>query len=300
MPKISACVWLNDVAEEAAVFYTSIFPNSRIVTTTRYSEVGREFHGHEPGSVMTVVFEVDGFRFTALNGGAAFPLNPSISFFVHCESVDMVNRLWGELSRDGTALMPLDTYPFSERYGWIQDRFGVSWQLILSPTSDGTPNERIVPSFLFVGDLCGKAEEAMHHYTSVFPGSGVGDITRYGTGYASENPDSVMYGEFFLSGRKFTAMDSGDDHNFSFNEAVSLVVDAATQDEIDSYWDALSAVPAAEQCGWLKDRYGVSWQIFPETEMERILSDADGARRDRVMAAMFQMKKIDIEALRRG
>ncbi len=300
MGKISACIWLNDVAEEAAAFYTTIFPNSRITATTHYSEVGREFHGHSPGSVMSVVFEVDGFRFTALNGGAVFAPNPSISFFVHCETVEMVHQLWESLSRDGSALMPLDSYPFSERYGWVQDRFGVSWQLILASTPEEARKARIVPSFLFVGDICGKAEEAMNYYASVFPGSRVGDIARYGDGFGVEQADSVMYGEFFLSGQKLTAMDSADDHAFSFTEGVSLIVDATTQEEIDSYWNALSAVPDAEQCGWLKDRYGVSWQIFPETEMERIMNDADAARRDRVLEAMFRMKKIDLDALRRG
>ncbi|MFA7567194.1 MAG: VOC family protein, partial [Alkalispirochaeta sp.] len=295
--KISACLWFNDQAEEAAAFYTSIFPNSRITGTTTYTEVGQDQHGRQPGSVMTVTFEIDGFGFTALNGGPHFTLNPSISFFVHCETIEETDRLWQELSRDGAVLMPLDAYPFSERYGWVQDRFGVSWQVIVSPAA---ATHRIVPSFLFVGDVCGKAEEAMRYYASVFSNASVGDIARYGAEHAPNREGTVMYGEFQMEGQPFVAMDSADEHAFSFNEAISLIVDATSQEEIDSYWRALSAVPDAEQCGWLKDRYGVSWQIFPETEMNRILQSADDAQKNRTLEAMFQMKKIDLAALRRG
>lgn len=297
MSKISACLWLDKQAEEAAAFYTRIFPNSRITGTTRYTEAGRELHGQEPGSTMTVMFEVDGFSFTALNGGPNFTINPSISFFVRCENAAEVERLWQELSREGKVLMPLDSYFFSERYGWIQDRFGVSWQLILAPESLAP---RIVPSLLFVGEVCGKAEEAMNYYASVFADSSVGEIARYGTGQEPDTEGTVMYGEFRLEGQTFAAMDSAHEHKFGFNEGVSLLVDVQSQEEIDRYWTALSAVPEAEQCGWLKDRYGVSWQIFPDTEMNKLLQDGDEAKAKRSLEAMFTMKKIDLEGLRRA
>ncbi|WP_321992439.1 VOC family protein [Marispirochaeta aestuarii] len=297
MSKISACIWLDTQAEEAAAFYTSIFPNSRITGTTHYTEAGKELHGKEPGSVMTVLFEAGGFSFTALNGGPYFALNPSISFFVRCENAAEVDRLWKELSTGGTVLMALDSYFFSERYGWIQDRFGVSWQLILAPES---LEPRIVPSLLFVRDVCGKAEEAMNFYTSVFRRASMGEIARYGTGQEPDAADSVMYGEFSLEGRKFAAMDSAQEHTFGFNEGVSLLVDAQSQEEIDHYWKALSAVPESEQCGWLKDRYGISWQIFPDTEMNRLLQDGDEVKSTRTLEAMFTMKKIDLEGLRRA
>ncbi|MFW5696047.1 MAG: VOC family protein, partial [Alkalispirochaeta sp.] len=230
-------------------------------------------------------------------GGPHFTLNPAISFFVHCGTAEEVNQLWRELSHDGTVLMPLDTYPFSEHYGWLQDRFGVSWQLIVSPAASGS---RIVPSFLFVGDECGNAETAMRFYASVFPEGTVGDIARYGPGYAPNPEDSVMYGEFRLLGRPFVAMDSAEDHEFSFNEGISLVVDTSTQQEIDRYWSGLSADPDAEQCGWLKDRFGVSWQIIPETEITHLLAHTDEATKKRTLEAMFRMKKIDLNELRGG
>lgn len=294
MSKIGACLWLDTQAVEAAEFYTTLFPNSRITGTTHYTEAGQEFHGHEPGAVMTVEYEIDGFAFSALNGGPYFSLNPSISFFVRCESADEVNRLWNELAVDGTVHMPLDTYPFSERYGWIQDRFGVSYQLVVS---SAPVTQRIVPSLLFVGAVCGKAEEAMLYYVSSFKNASLGELARYGAGQEPEIAGSVMYGEFQLEGQSFVAMDSAQDHHFNFSEAVSLIIDATNQDEIDTYWNALSAVPEAEQCGWLKDRYGVSWQVFPNAEMNRVLTGDDELRKRRALEALFQMKKIDLAAL---
>ena len=295
MATIGACLWFDRQAEEAVAFYTAVFPRSRVVGTVRYPDAGQEIHGGAAGSVLTIDFEIDGFLFTALNGGPHFRMNPSISYFVHCDTVEDVDRLWANLIEGGTALMPLDTYPFSPRYGWLQDRFGVSWQLILA---EGEVRQRVVPSLLFVGAVCGKAEEAMHYYAGIFRNAAVGDIARYEADAQFDTPGTVMYGEFQLEGGLFTAMDSGMDHQFGFNEGVSLVVDARDQAEIDYYWDKLSADPAAEQCGWLKDRYGVSWQVASNAEINRLMSDT--SRANRVMVAMLEMKKIDMESLRRA
>ncbi len=296
MARISANLWLDDKADEAASFYTSLLPDSAIRDRTLYAEAGKEIHGQEPGSVMTVDFELAGFRFTALNGGPHFTPNPSVSFFIRCETPDEVERLWNTLSVGGTPLMPLDQYPFSERYGWIQDRFGFSWQLGIYP--DGVGTQRIVPSMLFVRDVCGKAEEAIRFYTSVFHNSRAGEIARYGPDQAPDREGTIMYAELELEGQSFVVMDSAQDHQFSFNEAISFVVEASTQEEIDYYWNRLSADPEAEQCGWLKDKFGVSWQVFPVSEMTRMLNDGQPDRVNDVMNAMLSMKKIDLAGLR--
>ena len=295
MSRIGACLWFKDSAEEAAAFHTSLFSHSRITAVTRYTTAGQEFHGRPPGSVMTVAYEIDGFSFTALNGGPHFAPSPSVSFFVRCEREEQVDRLWELLSPDGSVLMPLGAYPFNQRYGWIEDRFGVSWQLIVAP-----PAPRIVPCLLFVGDVCGKAEEAMKFYASVFDNSTVGDIARYGADQPPDREGTVMYGECRLAGQTVIAMDSAQDHAFTFTEGVSLIVDATSQAEIDTVWNALSAVPEAEQCGWLKDRYGLSWQVVPEAELNQMLQDPDEERVIRVLNAMFPMKKIDLAELRRA
>ena len=191
--------------------------------------------------------------------------------------------------------MPLGEYPFSKRYGWVQDRYGVSWQLILSEPS-GAPRPAIVPALTFVGDVSGKAEEAGDFYLSVFGDGERGQLVRYPDGMAPEKPGTVMFSDFRLADTWFAAMDSARDHDFGFNEAVSLMINCADQAEIDRYWQLLSAVPEAEQCGWLKDRFGVSWQVVP-ADMREMMSGSQ-EQIDRVTQAFLPMKKLDLAQLR--
>ena len=190
--------------------------------------------------------------------------------------------------------MPLDAYPFSQRYGWLQDRYGLSWQVMHAGGRKIT--QRIVPTLMFVGPVCGRAEEAISHYTSVFDGAVVGDPMRYGGGDEPDAEGSVRYAAFTLNGMHFAAMDSARAHDFTFNEAISLLVPCDTQEQIDRYWETLSAVPEAEQCGWLKDRFGLSWQIAP-TAMQRMLQDADDQQMARVTKAFLGMGKFDLATL---
>lgn len=296
MQKIIPHLWFDKDAEEAAKFYTSIFQDGKIGSITRYTEAGHEIHGMEAGSVMTVNFEIDGYNFIGLNGGPHFKFTPAISFMVNLPTKREVDELWEKLSDGGIALMPLDSYPFSERYGWIQDKYGVSWQLFFS---DQLPQRKIIPSLLFVGAKAGKAEEAMNFYTAVFENSEIGMIARYGADQKPDKEGSVAYADFTIAGQKFAIMDSAHAHNFSFNEAISLMVICKDQKEIDHLWEKLSAVPAAEQCGWVKDIYGVSWQIVP-SGMSEMLNDPDKEKVNRAMEAVLHMKKLDIEKIRQA
>ena len=293
--KIAPCLWFDGQAEEAVKFYTSLFENSAIGQISRYGEEGKEIHGKEPGSVLTVDFQLEGYQFTALNGGPYFRFTPAISFFINCETAEEIDRLWGKLSDGGMALMELDKYPFSEKYGWIQDKYGLSWQLNLA-----SGVSRIVPSLLFVGEQNGKAEEAIHFYASLFRDSGVGFISRYGTNEGG-TAGTINYASFRLNGQEFAAMDSSLDHRFNFTEAVSLMVFCNTQEETDYFWETLSegGDPNAQQCGWLKDKYGVSWQVVPVKLIE-LMTDPDYEKSQRVMKAMMQMKKIDIAGLEKA
>ncbi|MEX1112431.1 MAG: VOC family protein [Candidatus Andersenbacteria bacterium] len=293
MQKITPHLWFDKNGEEAATFYTSVFNNGKILSTTRYTEAGHDVHGMEAGTVLTVGFEIEGYTITALNGGPHFKITPAISFIVNCPTKEEVDELWAKLSEGGKTLMPLNTYPFSERYGWIQDQYGVSWQLMFS---EQTTVRTIVPSLMFVGDRAGKAEEAINFYVSIFEDSKVGDISRYGAGQPPDKEGTVMYADFTLAGQKFAAMDSAQTHEFTFNEGVSLLVECKTQEEIDYFWGKLSAVPESEQCGWLKDKYGVSWQIVPGG-MDEMLNDPDKEKANRAMNAMLAMKKIDISGI---
>lgn len=119
---IVPCLWFDDQAEEAANFYTSVFPNSKVVTVTRYGEAGREVHKRPVGSAMTVEFELDGQRFTALNGGPLFKFSEAISFQVMCDTQDEVDYFWGKLTEGGD--------PQAQQCGWLRDKFDVSWQVV--------------------------------------------------------------------------------------------------------------------------------------------------------------------------
>ncbi len=148
-----------------------------------------------------------------------------------------------------------------------------------------------------------RAEEAARFYTAIFKDSKLGDVTPYpeaGKEQHGHEPGSVMTVEFELNGVPFVALNGGP--HFQFTEAISLEVDCADQAELDYYWDHLSegGDPNAQQCGWLKDKFGVSWQISPRALMEQIANDPDKAKSERAWTAMFQMKKLDIAALQRA
>lgn len=296
MQKITPHLWFDTEAEAAAEFYVSLFKNSQIGAKSHYGKEGFEIHHMPEGTLMTIEFTLAGQKLMALNGGPVFKFTPAISFIINCETKDEVDELWNKLSEGGTALMPLDVYPFSDWYGWIQDQFGLSWQLILSKP-EGEMRPKIIPSLLFVGDICGKAEEAIGHYTSLFNNSKTGLKAKYGPDQAPDKEGTLMFGDFMLEGQWFAAMDSAHEHKFTFTEAISFMVHCETQEEVDHLWTNLSAVPESEQCGWLKDKYGVSWQIVP-TILGTLMSDPDPEKSGKVMTAMLSMKKLDIEALK--
>lgn len=197
----------------------------------------------------------------------------------------------------GMTKRPLGEYPFSKRYAWVQDRYGLSWQLMF--VEDGVNGQKITPDLLFAGGACGKAEEAVRYYTGMFPNSEIKLISHYGEGEAHDKRAKVNYAGFTLGGMNFAAMDHGYGADFTFNEAFSLIVNCKDQDEIDYFWDKLSAHPEAEQCGWLKDQFGVSWQIVPEI-MDEIMYHGSREEKERVTEAFLKMKKFDIKALEKA
>ncbi|HWK56588.1 MAG TPA: VOC family protein [Parapedobacter sp.] len=295
MQKIMPHLWFDREAKEAAEFYTTIFPESRITGITTLSDT-------PSGDADVVSFQLWNYSFMAISAGPLFKFNPSVSFMVNFdpsrdgEAANRINDIWAKLSDGGKVLMPLDTYPFSERYGWIQDKYGLSWQLILTDPK-GEERPPIIPTLLFVGDVCGKAEEATDFYLSVFRDTQRGNIARYPSGMEPDQEGTVMFSDFQLQGQWFAAMDSARERGYAFNEAVSLMVNCDTQEEIDHLWEKLSAVPEAEQCGWLKDQFGLSWQISPAI-FEEMMQDPDPEKVARVTRAFMQMKKFDIEQLK--
>jgi predicted 3-demethylubiquinone-9 3-methyltransferase (glyoxalase superfamily) len=298
MQKIIPHLWFDKEAKEAAEFYTSLFPKSKITNTTT-------LHDTPGGDSEMVNFELWGQKFMAISAGPEFRFNPSVSFIVNfdpllfgneAEAREKLDMVWKKLEQGGSVLMPIDKYPFSERYGWVQDKYGLSWQLMLTDPK-GEPRPPIIPSLLFVGDKVGKAEEAIKFYCSVFKNSKEGFIARYPKDQGPDKEDSIMFADFQLEGMWFAAMDSAHEHKFDFNEAVSFMVECANQGEIDFYWQKLSAVPESEQCGWLKDKYGLSWQITA-VEMEEMLTKGSQEQIDRVTQTFLPMKKLNIKKLK--
>jgi predicted 3-demethylubiquinone-9 3-methyltransferase (glyoxalase superfamily) len=304
MQKLIPHLWFDKEAKEAATFYASVFPESKVTNVTVLRDT-------PSGDTDMVSFEIWNQKFMAISAGPLFKFNPSISFMVNFDPLlfgssatrekdarDKIDLVWNRLGEGGKVLMPIDKYPFSERYGWIQDKYGLSWQLILS-NSEGEPRPAIMPSLLFVGNKYGQAEEAIKFYLSVFKASKMGMIHRYGKDQAPDKEDSVMYADFMVENTWFAAMDSAHEHKFDFNEAVSFMVECEDQREIDTYWQKLSAVPESEQCGWLKDKYGISWQITP-SEMQDMMSKGTREQVERLTKAFMPMKKLDITKLKRA
>ena len=269
---IQPCLWLKADASEAAAFYCSIFPKTEILQSN-------------PFSVSIKLLESN---FMILNG-AQEDINPSMSFFVQCNTAEEVNALWEFLSPGGNVMMPLNNYPWSERYGWCSDRFGVNWQLMLHEKTSDT----IFPGLMFIDQNNGKASEALEFYTGIIPDAAVDFVSRYENG----EPDvegNIKHARFKLAGRLFSCMESSAEFGFQFNHATSLVLTCDTQDEIDLLWNSLSAGGSVGQCGWLKDKYGLSWQVVPAS-LGRLMSDPIKGRA--TMQRMLQMKKIIISEL---
>lgn len=296
--KITPNLWFEGNAKEATDFYVSAFPNSKIISKTHYPNSAEEgladFQLGLAGKILTIDFELGNQRFTAINAGPEFTFNPAISFMVNFDpshdkqAREHLDELWSKLIEGGEALMPLGEYPHSKRYGWVKDRYGLTWQLILT-NPQGEPRPFVIPSLLFTKENTNHAKEAIDFYTSVFKDAMIGTQALYTKDTGPVKTGSLMFADFMLEGQWFAAMDSRVKQDFSFNEAVSFAVTCKDQAEIDYFWEKLSSVPASEQCGWCKDKYGLSWQIVPEN-MEELM------KKPGAFAKLMQMKKLVISS----
>ncbi|NUM25276.1 MAG: VOC family protein [Candidatus Buchananbacteria bacterium] len=298
MQKITPHLWFDKQAVEAAEFYTKVFFDSKIISQSKIKDT-------PSGDCDIVDFEIMGYRLMAISAGPFFKFNPSISMMVNFDPAQdqnarkRIDEVWEKLLEGGQALMPLDKYPFSERYGWVQDKYGFSWQLILT-NPKGEKRPQIIPAMLFVTPTCEAAEAATDFYLSIFKNAKRGMIARYPAGMQPNKEGAIMFTDFMLEGQWFAAMDASSQvHKFNFNEALSLVVNCEDQAEIDYYWEKLSAVPESEQCGWLKDKYGVSWQIVPSV-MNQMMKSGSPEQVANLTKAFLQMKKFDIAKLEKA
>jgi predicted 3-demethylubiquinone-9 3-methyltransferase (glyoxalase superfamily) len=287
MQDLHPCLWFDTCTEQAAELYASLFPSSRLGRKAFYGKAAAKESGQPEGSLLTLEFDLADQHILGLNGGSMFRFTPALSFFVHCQTEAEIDRLWQGLSAGGKELMALDRYPWATKFGWTADRFGVQWQLMLSDT----PRAMIAPAFLFVKELFGRGQEALDFWQGIFPNSRTDFVAR------DDATGTIQHAAFTLNGRPFVLMEGQGPHDFTFNEAFSLVVPCDTQAEIDRVWAALTDGGSESQCGWLKDRFGVSWQVAP-SETGTWLSDPE--RSDAVMAEVVTMKKLDLARMEKA
>lgn len=248
--KLYPCIWSTyHNAKAMANFYIDAFPDAKITEE----------------NALVVMLELSGQQMMLLNGGEMFSPNPSVSFMGVFKDGAEIDPIWNKLLEGATILMELGEYPFSKRYGWLSDKYGVSWQFYTG--EDGGASEKYVPTLMFTGANAGKAKDAIASYTSIFPQSEVQGILEYPEG-SGDVPGYVQHAQFNIAGYTLMCMDSSLDHKFGFSEGISLVVNCKDQSEIDYYWNNLIDNGGKEsQCGWLTDKYGLSWQIIPKIFM---------------------------------
>lgn len=306
--RITPHIWCHRNAEQAGKFYASILPGTTSRVESRYPEQGLlDFQRDFAGAPLTVSVDIRGYRLMLINAGDEFTPGPSISFMLNFDPLMFdgdegaarasLGAIWRELCDGGRERMPLGEYPFSKRYGWVEDRFGVNWQLMLTDPA-GAPRPFVMPALMFDGKAQGCAASAAESYVDLFSSSpggtadaaAVGNLVPYGAPTGKASAKALAFGEFRVGDQWFVVMDNGSGVDFGFDCGVSLEVLCADQAEIDRLWDALSAEPHAEQCGWVQDRFGVSWQIVPE-HLDRLLE------RPGAFGRLMEMKKIIIDEL---
>ncbi|MBN8860356.1 MAG: VOC family protein [Sphingobacteriales bacterium] len=272
------CIWFNNNGKEAAAFYCTVFPGATVTEDTG----------------LVQMLSINGQNMMFLNGGDQFAPNASISFLIANEDEKETERLYNALAEGGIALMPLDSYPFSKKYGWVRDKFGITWQLYTG--QKGNTDQYFTPTLMFINRQNGRAKEAITFYTTLFPDSQTEGILEYPEG-GEDTPGNVQHAQFRINGYTLACMDSSLNHNFNFDEGISLVVLTANQDETDYYWNGLTKSGGEESmCGWLKDKYGLSWQIVPK-KLLSLINNNNPQISKYAMEAMMKMKKIIIADL---
>lgn len=262
------CIWFDTEAHQAVEFYQSIFKSISIISKNDF----------------VVYFEFDGTKFMALNGGKNYKPSPAVSYFVYCGGDEnKIDTIYEQLSQDGTILMPLNTYDWSAKYAWVIDKYGVSWQLDIDPINNP---QKIVPALLLVNEKASKVNEVCNYYLNVFNDS------KLMMTYGGETP---AFAQLKLNNYLINIVSGeGESYDFDFTGGNSFVVECNTQHDIDTYWNYFLKDGEESMCGWIKDKYGVWWQIIPAV-LKDLMSNPDTAQK--ASAAFFKMKKFDIATL---
>ncbi|MFA5512023.1 MAG: VOC family protein [Candidatus Kapaibacterium sp.] len=267
------CLWFDNNAMEVVEHYKRAFDDLKVTDENN----------------IVVNIKTAGQKIMLLNGGPMFKQNPSSSIMVTCETIEEADNIYNILSEGGDIIMPLDEYDWSKRFCWINDKYGVSWQ-IYHGKIENTGGKKFSPTFMFTGDVCGRAEEAINYYNEVFRDSDIVGILRYDND-ENEMPNYVKHSQMQVNGLTMMFADSSQMHTDGFNEAFSIAVECRNQEEIDYYWQALTNGGRESMCGWLKDKFGISWQIIPQELGEWM---RDPVLAPKVSKAFMQMKKFVI------
>lgn len=263
------CFWYDSDSAGAAALYLQAFGTGHIVETTPIS----------------TIWELYGRRLMGINGGPRYRPNGSLSLFVQRSAEEEVRGAFETLAQDGQVFMPLSPKEWSPLYGWVQDRYGVNWQIAQGRVD--AADFTLMPALTFFGAQAGRAKEAMELYTSIFSSSTVDEL------HTGED-GRIMFAAAHLGGQTVAFMDGPDSQDIPFSEGASLSVACETQVEIDYFWDRLVEGGRESRCGWLVDRFGVSWQIVPAV-LGALMSNPERAQR--VVAAFLPMNKLDLETL---
>ena len=271
---IYPCLWFDNNAQQAASFYCEVFQDAAILESNQ----------------MVTKLKAGGIELMLLNGGPKYKMTPAVSYFVYCNGEAEINRLYEVLKENGSVLMPLAKYEWSPRYAWVQDKFGVNWQL---DVEDINSKQKIVPNLLFVNEKNKNVSAARAFYIKTFansmelmdmpypPAAGMGNGT-------------LLFAQFKLNGFIINAMSSTLQHDYDFTPGNSFVVECDDQQEIDYLWETLGAGGRYDMCGWLSDQYGVSWQVVPSI-LPELMKDPQKA--PGVIQAFLKMQKFDINTL---
>jgi predicted 3-demethylubiquinone-9 3-methyltransferase (glyoxalase superfamily) len=274
--KITPCLWFNGQAQEAAKTYCAVFANAKITAQ----------------SPIVTAITVSGQNITLLDGGPQYKPNPSISLYYVCATEAEFDRIWNTLEKGATVLVPASKSPGAGKSGWLTDKYSVSWQLVVGNVGD--VGQKVTPCFVFSGSQYGRTEEALTRYTSIFRNSKVEGIVRYGKNELPEVEGKIKHAQIAVNGQKIKFMEIKSRPDFKFTEGVSLTIHCESQQEIDYYWERLTESGEESMCGWLKDKFGVSWQIIP-TMLSKIMSDP--AKAGKAAQAFMSMRKLNIEQI---
>ncbi len=272
---IFPCIWFNNDAKEFIERYQSFFDETSILNSN--------------GFITTVKWS--GSKIMLMNGGPSIQCTPAISLFVYFDQNELrINDLYNTLIDGGKILMPLDKYDWSPKYAWVEDKFGINWQLDIENMRSP---QKIVPSLLFVNDKKLMTKEAVSFYTNAFDDHRILLEAPYFPG--SGMPEgSILFTQFKLQNFVMNAMSSTMVHDYDFSMGISFVLECDTQEQIDYYWDYLGKEGKYSRCGWLTDKYGISWQVIP-TILGLLMSDE--SLQSEVSEAFMKMTKFIIADL---